>query len=116
MWFDFKKLGVWQKAIELNDKVYSVVSKFPKEEVYWITSQIKRSSISISSNIAEWNDRDSQNEFRRFLLISKWSIAELETQLIISERQLFISKDELNNLQSDIIEIRKMLNSLISKL
>lgn len=95
MWFDFKKLLVWKKSIELVDDVYLIVWWFPSNEVFWLSSQIKRSSVSIASNIAEWNDRDSDKDFRRFLLISKWSSAELETQLILSNNLWYLSKNDL---------------------
>lgn len=116
MWFDFKKLLVWEKSMDLTEKIYKLLIDFPKDEIFWLVSQIKRCSVSIPSNIAEWNDRNSQKEFKRFLFISKWTCAELETQLILAFKLWYIDKSDYDKFIFDIIEIRKMLSSLISKL
>ena len=115
MW-NFRDLIVWEKSIQLCDNIYKTVSTFPKEELYWLTSQIKRSSISIPSNIAEWYDRNSSKDFIRFLLISKGSCAELETQLILSSKLGFIDNQILEKIIYSIVEIRKMISWLISKI
>ena len=80
---NFKDLKIWKIAIELVKKVYMISSKLPKEELYGLTSQIKRSAISIPSNVAEGFRRQHNNEFKQFLYISLGSCAELETQIII---------------------------------
>ena len=82
---NYKNLIVWQKSIQLVKEIYIIVSKFPKEEKYWLVDQIKRCVVSIPSNIAEWHERNYNSEIIRFLYISKGSTAELETQLIISK-------------------------------
>lgn len=115
MW-NFRDLLVWEKSIMLCDKIYKVVSNFPKEELYWLTSQVKRSSISIPSNIAEWYDRKSSKDFIRFLLISKGSCAELETQIILANKLWFIDIWKSEDIIINIVEIRKMLSWLISKI
>ena len=78
-----KDLDVWNKSIELAEKIYKVTSSFPKEEQYGIVSQIRRSVVSISSNIAEGAARNSKKEFIQFLYIALGSLSELETQLIL---------------------------------
>src|SRR3989344_6577544 len=109
----YKDLIVWQKAMDLVVKIYQLTDKFPKEEVYGITSQIRRCAISIPSNIAEGKLRSSDKETRRFLLISFGSGGELETQLEISKR-LNKTKD-LNYTEVDSLldEIMRMLNKMI---
>jgi len=115
MW-NFRDLKVWEKWVALVEEIYIILLWFPKEEIYWIISQIKRSAVSIPSNIAEWYERNSSKDFIRFLLISKWSCAELETQLIISNKLWYITEEILNNLLEHLIEIRKMISGLITKL
>jgi four helix bundle protein len=82
---NFKDLKIWKKAIELVKKVYVVSSKLPKEEIYGLTSQMRRSAFSIPSNVAEGFRRQHNNEFKQFLYITLGSCAELETQTIIAE-------------------------------
>lgn len=116
MWYDFRKLEVWKKSMQLVDEIYSITNKFPQSEQFWLTSQIRRCAVSIPSNIAEWNDRNSNKDFSRFLYISKWSCSELETQLLISCKQKYITKQDLDICVDMIVEVRKMLSWLISKL
>ena len=92
---DYKELKVWQKGIEIVDKIYSITDKFPKEELYGIVSQMRRAAISIPSNIAEGFVRHHTNEYKQFLYISLGSCAELDTQLIISNRRNYVTKGEL---------------------
>lgn len=112
----YKDLIVWQKSIELVLEVYKVLEKFPKEEVFGITSQIKRSVVSIPSNIAEGRMRGSELEFRRFLLIAFSSGAELETQIFISKKLPKTKNLDYNKIESLLEEIMKILNKLISQL
>lgn len=104
----YKDLKIWQKAVDLSVKVYEITRNFPKDEVYGLTSQMRRSSISIASNIAEGSGRNSKKEFKQFLSIAYGSCSELETQMIISERNGFLTKETLNSIQEDILEIQKM--------
>jgi four helix bundle protein len=113
---DFKKMKVWQKARELAKNIYIVTSNFPKEEIFGLTSQIRRSSISIVSNIAEGAGRNTDGEFINFLGIANGSSFELETQLMIALDLGYISDSKSVALQQDLIEIQKMLFTFISKL
>ena len=102
-----KDLEIWQLGIELVTQIYKMTSNFPKEELYGLTSQMRRCSVSIPSNIAEGAARNSKKEFLQFLYFSLGSLSELETQLIISKNLGF-----LNNPNFELIEKlrRKLLN------
>ncbi|GAA4280214.1 four helix bundle protein [Gaetbulibacter aestuarii] len=104
-------LRVWQEAMDLVTKVYELTKDYPKDELYGLTSQIRRSAVSIPSNIAEGAGRNGQKELIRFLYIAMGSLSELETQLEISKRLHYISDSEPLNKQ--IYFIRKMLSKLI---
>lgn len=91
---DFKNLKVWQQEIKVVIDIYKVSTNFPHEELYGLTSQMRRSAISISSNIAEGSGRNSDKDFYRFLDISLGSSFELETQIIISHELGFLSNDD----------------------
>ncbi len=105
-----KDLDVWKKSIKLVKKIYKITRSFPKDENFALVSQIKKSAISIPSNIAEGCARKSDKELIQFLYIALGSIAELETQLIISKELGFIVNDDvLENLN----EIRKQVFGLI---
>jgi four helix bundle protein len=108
-----KDLIVWQKSISFVTDIYQATKSFPKEELFGLTSQMRRAAISIPSNIAEGHGRHSKKELIRFLSISLGSASELETQLIISKNLDFISEDESNQLLSYNEEVIKMLVSLI---
>jgi four helix bundle protein len=110
-----KDLVVWKEAIILAKEIYSLTAKFPKEEVYGLTSQMRRASVSIPSNIAEGAARNSSKEFVRFLYISLGSLAELETQLLIS-KELELIKDRHDRIDECLDGVRKMLVSLIKSL
>jgi four helix bundle protein len=111
---DYKDLLVWQKSMDLAQGVYATTKDFPNNEIYGLTSQMRRSAVSISSNIAEGSGRSSRKEFKYFLYISLGSAAELETQLLLSER-VGIGK-KTDKLIAEITSIRKMINSLIRTL
>ena len=104
----FKELKVWQAAIDLAVEVYTLTKKFPKEEKYGLTSQITRSAVSISSNIAEGAGRNSDKEFKQYLAIANGSCCELESQLIIAEKLNYISNEELSTLMLKITPIQNM--------
>ena len=101
-------LKIWQKSIELTTLVYKVVALLPSDEKYGLTSQIKRSSVSIASNIAEGAGRNSNKEFKHFLSIANGSAYELQTQLILTIELNLISKEKIQPLLNLIIEIQKM--------
>lgn len=109
---DFKDLIVWQKSMELVAEVYRLVKKLPKEELYALSDQIRRSAISIPSNIAEGQGRNSMKEFNQFLAIAKGSKAELETQLLLCVQINYLDKAEIDTASTLIQEIGKMLNAL----
>jgi four helix bundle protein len=107
-----KDLDVWKLSIDLVVKVYELTSQFPKEEKYGLINQMRKSSVSIPSNIAEGAARTSAKEFANFISISLGSLSELETQLIISEKLFFLNPKALENIMIDLTEIRKMLLGL----
>ena len=111
---DYKELDVWKKSMDLVIEVYNITKKFPKEEKYVLTDHIRKSCISIPSNISEGATRHSTKEFIQFLYIALGSASELETQLLIVKRLNYL--DNNDKIFGKIISIRKMLNSLISSL
>jgi four helix bundle protein len=112
---NYKKLIVWQKAVELAVDVYNRTKKFPDDEKFGMTMQARKSSCSIANNIAEGSRKSSGKEFNRYLEISDGSSAELNTQLIISEKIGYINADELELYEKRIDEIQKMISSLKEK-
>lgn len=111
----YKELIVWQKSVELCVLVYKTTESFPKSELYGITNQLRRSAVSIPSNIAEGQMR-GHKEFVQFLKIAYGSGAELETQLIISLKTNLLSQADFNKIYNLLEEVMKMLNKLISSL
>lgn len=109
---NFRKLNVWKKAVNLATVVYKQTKPFPKEERFGLTSQIRRCTVSISSNIAEGAGRGSAKDFKHFLNIATGSCNELETQLIISKNLNYLKQNEFEETKSAVIEIQKMLHSL----
>ena len=112
---DYKKLVIWQKAIDLSVEIYNLTKKLPEDEKFGLSSQMRRAVISIPSNIAEGHNRSSDKEFIHFLRIAQGSNAELETQLILCEKLLFLSTNETELAMSICVELDKMINSLIKK-
>jgi four helix bundle protein len=112
----FRDLIVWQKSVSLVTEVYNATKNYPKEEIYGIVSQIRRSAVSIPSNIAEGYGRRSTQDYVRFLQIAIGSLYELETQMEISLNLNFIGQSEVQNLFAKCSEIEKMLNSLVVKI
>ena len=113
---NYKDLVVWQRAMELTAEAYRLAKKLPKEETYALADQIRRSAVSIPSNIAEGQSRNSDKEFKRFLNIARGSKAELETQLLIGVNVGYFSDSDISRALCLIDEIGKMLTKLISKL
>jgi len=112
----YKDLIVWQKSILLVKMIYQLTRVLPDEEKFGLTSQMRRSSVSVPSNIAEGSRRRSKKDFRNFLRIAQGSLSELETQLIICGELNFISKEQPDPVESIVIEISKMLTSMIKGL
>ncbi|MEI7596292.1 MAG: four helix bundle protein [Bacteroidota bacterium] len=108
-----KDLLVWQKSIELVTTLYKLTKDFPKEEIYGLTSQIRRSAVSVPSNIAEGAGRHSKKEYTQFLYISLGSLSELETQIIIASNLGYVKQNEIEDLSIEINSLLKMLTSLI---
>ncbi|PDT11680.1 MULTISPECIES: four helix bundle protein [unclassified Rhizobium] len=109
----YRDLKVWQFAIELSVVCYEVTRTFPREEIYGLTSQIRRSSASVAANIAEGYGRENRGSFVQFLKIAQGSLKELETHLIIAGRIGFLQASALDELLDRCDEIGKMLGSLI---
>lgn len=112
---NFQELKIWQKAMDIAEQTYILSSLFPMEEKYGLTSQIRRSAISIPSNIAEGAGRNTDGEFKNFLGISSGSSNELFTQLILSHRLKLVSEEMTAPLIKDLIEVQKMNYVLIKK-
>ena len=112
----YKELIVWQKSIDLVIMVYKIVKLLPKEELYSLSDQMRRAVISIPSNIAEGQQRNTTKDFLRFLSIAKGSLGELETQLIICEKLGYLTTEQTQPIVAQCTEISKMLNALISKI
>ncbi len=112
----YKDLQVWQKSMDFVDAVYIATKSFPKDEVYGLTSQLRRSAVSVASNIAEGSSRGSTREFIRFIEISYGSLAEAETQIYIANRQKYIVDEITNKLLEQAGEIGRMLNGLSGSL
>ena len=110
----FKQLTVWQRSIELVKEIYFVTGKFPREELYGLVSQMRRSAVSIPSNIAEGEKRKTKKDFVQFLRIADGSAAELEMQTIIS-KDLYL-KIDFSKAQSLLEEVQKMLITMINRL
>jgi four helix bundle protein len=113
---NYKELNVWQKSYELCLKIYRITAKFPNEEKYDLISQIRRSAVSIPSNIAEGYGRKTTVDYIRILYISYGSVCELETQILLAGDLGFIEKGELSTAKKDIAEIERMLKALIKSL
>lgn len=112
---DFQKLIIWQKAMDITEDIYRLSAEFPKEEKYGLTSQIRRSAVSVPSNIAEGAGRNTDGEFKNFLGIASGSSNELFSQLILSYRLDLVSEKAVNPILNDLIEIQKINYSLIKK-
>ena len=112
----YEDLIVWQKAMDLVTEIYRIVKLLPNEELYALSSQMKRAAVSIPSNIAEGQGRSTTKDFVKFLYIAKGSKAELETQLLICVRLNYLSQLQIEASKSLLNEIGKMLYVLIQKL
>ncbi|MDX2109685.1 MAG: four helix bundle protein [Verrucomicrobiota bacterium] len=112
----FRDLIAWQKAMVLVTAVYLESKQFPKDELYGLTSQIRRSAVSIPSNLAEGYGRKSLGEYVRFIQIAIASLFELQTQLEIAMNLEYLERDSFTRLFEDSREIERMLSSLVAKL
>ena len=109
-------LIVWQKSVDLCIEIYKITDTFPQREMYGISSQMRRAAISVPSNIAEGRRRGTSRDFVQFLRIAHGSLAELETQLIISKKLAFCDDVSTGRLRALATEVGKMLHAMIKKL
>lgn len=112
----YRDLTVWQKSVDLVMSIYGLTEKFPAAEMYGLTSQMRRSAVSIPSNIAEGRRRGSRKDYLQFLRIAYGSGAELETQLTIAEKLSFGDKTDYNKIVDLLDEVMRMLNTMTGKL
>lgn len=112
----YQKLLIWQKGMELVKIVYKLTKQFPKEELYGLTSQMRRSAVSIPANIAEGSQRSSDKDFSNFVLIARGSLAELETEMLVAQDLQYGSESDYQLLFQKMDEISKMLRAFHTKL
>jgi four helix bundle protein len=110
--FNFEKLEVWQKAIDLADLVYKHTRQFPPDERFGLTNQMRRAAVSISSNIAEGTSRMSQSDFRRFVEIATGSVFEVISQAFIGRREGFLTEENFRAMYKAAEEVGRMLSGL----
>ncbi len=113
---NFRELEIWKRSLELAKAIYQCTNSFPSSEAFGLASQIKRSAVSIPSNIAEGSSRSSNKDFNRFLQIALGSAFELETQLILAAEFKFIVAKTYSEIQLELIEIQKMINGFRGRL
>lgn len=113
---NFRNIKTWQKSYDLSLTIYKVTKKFPKEEFFALTNQIRRAAISIPANIAEGSAKESKQDFSRFLQISLGSACELESHLLISKGLGYLDDEISLKIYNDLIEVKKMLIVYISKI
>jgi len=109
----YRDLIAWQKSIDFVTEIYLVTKTFPKEEIYGLTSQLRRAAVSIPSNIAEGQARLSRLEFKNFLSHARGSLVEVETQLLISRNLGYLSKKQADELVGRTSELARILNGLL---
>ena len=112
-WKHYREMIVWQKAMDLTQEVYRLVKLLPAEERFDLSSQIRRAVVSIPSNIAEGQGRQTEKEFKQFLSIAKGSVFEVETQLLICVRISYFSQEQIEKALSLCDEVGRMLTKLI---
>ncbi len=113
---NYSELIAWQKAMDLVQLVYAFTNRFPKEELYGLTNQVRRAAVSIPSNIAEGQGRRSTNEFLRFLSIAHGSLREVDTQVLIAARLGYLQEADIQNLIELAGEVGRLINGLINSL
>ncbi|MBS1814883.1 MAG: four helix bundle protein [Acidobacteria bacterium] len=111
---DFHDLLVWQRSIELSVAVYELTKGFPKEEIYGLTSQLRRASVSVASNIAEGRGRLNNGEFRQFLGLAQGSNYEVQTQLVIAKRMNLGKSEHIDRAEKLSKEVGRMLSAFIA--
>ena len=111
-----KDLFIWQRSMDLVESIYRLTASLPASEQFGLIAQMRRSAVSVPSNIAEGYGRQATGEYRHHLLICRGSLLELETQVIIAKELSFVTNNEIKEIEVLIEEIAKMLNSILSKL
>jgi four helix bundle protein len=112
----YRELKVWQRAIELSVAIYKLTTEFPREELYGLSSQLRRAAVSVASNIAEGYGRGSKGEFRQFVGVARGSVLELQTQLVIAKELGFGKTSERQTAEFLAEETGKMLWALQKKI
>lgn len=112
---DFKTIRVWEFFHRMTLQIYEITKSFPQEEVYGLTSQMRRASASVPTNIAEGCGRNSDTELTKFLIIAMGSTSELEYQLLLAKDLGYLSLQDYENILEDLVAAKKMLNSFIKK-
>ena len=112
---DFRDLHVWERVHRLTLNVYTLTAKFPREELYGLTSQIRRCGVSIGANIAEGCGKLGNNEFQRFLQIASGSASELDYELLLAKDLGYLTHPDYLKVSDELSQIRKMLSSLLRK-
>jgi four helix bundle protein len=113
---NFRELIAWQKALDLVEETYKASKSFPKDELYGLTSQICRAVVSVPSNIAEGQGRDSTREFRHHLSIAYGSLCEVQTQIFIAQRLTYLKEEQVIRLLSMTNEVARLINGLSNSL
>lgn len=113
---DYKKLMIWERSHALTLDIYKITKSFPKDELYGLTSQIRRAAVSIPTNMAEGSGRDSEVDFKRYLQISMGSACELEYLIFLSNCLEYISEETYEKISTEIESIKKMISSFITKI
>jgi four helix bundle protein len=112
----YRDLVAWKKAIELVTEIYKATAGFPKDEIYGLTSQLRRAAVSVPSNIAEGQGRLTKGEFQQFLGHARGSLLEVETQIIIALNLTYLNQDHANRLLGMAAELGRILNGLLSSI
>lgn len=114
--FRFERLGIWQKSVDFADDVYSITKSFPRSELFGMTSQLRRSSSSISANIAEGSSRSSSKDFSRFVEIAFGSLCETVSHCTLARRQQLLSEEQYSTIYTAAAELSRMLSAFRSSL
>jgi four helix bundle protein len=112
----YRELIAWQKTMDFVEAVYRTTARFPREEIYGLTSQIRRAAVSVPSNIAEGQGRNTTRDFLHFLSIAQGSVKEVETQVLIAERLTYVTKQVSGGLVAQTTEVGRLLSGLSNAL
>src|SRR5271166_5184406 len=112
----YRELIAWQKAVDLVTEIYSITKEFPRDEIYGITSQLRRSAVSVRSNIAEGQGRATKGEFVQFLAHARGSLFELETQVLLTGELGYLSNEKTREIGEKVQEVARILNGLLTSL